>query len=42
VQGDITDAAVAARLVNDALDPYQADRQLINKAGVYIGKPFTE
>ena len=42
VQGDITDVETAQRVVEQALDRFGRIDSLINNAGVYIGKPFTE
>jgi NAD(P)-dependent dehydrogenase (short-subunit alcohol dehydrogenase family) len=42
IQGDITDAAVAQRVVDHALDRFGRVDTLVNNAGIYIGKPFTE
>jgi NAD(P)-dependent dehydrogenase (short-subunit alcohol dehydrogenase family) len=42
VQGDITDVETAQRVVERALDRFGRIDSLINNAGVYIGKPFTE
>jgi NAD(P)-dependent dehydrogenase (short-subunit alcohol dehydrogenase family) len=42
VAGDIADPQTAARIVDQALDRFGRIDTLINNAGVYIGKPFTE
>jgi len=42
VQGDITDAETAQRVVDQALDRFGRIDSLINNAGIYIGKPFTD
>jgi NAD(P)-dependent dehydrogenase (short-subunit alcohol dehydrogenase family) len=42
VTGDIADRQTAARIVDQALDRFGRIDTLINNAGVYIGKPFTE
>jgi NAD(P)-dependent dehydrogenase (short-subunit alcohol dehydrogenase family) len=42
VQGDITDADTAGRVVEQALDRFGRIDSLINNAGLYIGKPFTD
>jgi NAD(P)-dependent dehydrogenase (short-subunit alcohol dehydrogenase family) len=42
VQGDITDAETARRVVEQALERFGRIDSLINNAGVYIGKPFTD
>jgi NAD(P)-dependent dehydrogenase (short-subunit alcohol dehydrogenase family) len=42
VAGDIADPATAERAVNQALERYGRLDALINNAGIYIGKPFTE
>ncbi len=42
VQGDIAEADTARRLVDQALDRFGRIDSLINNAGIYIGKPFTE
>jgi NAD(P)-dependent dehydrogenase (short-subunit alcohol dehydrogenase family) len=42
VQGDVTDAAAARHLVQDAIDRFGRIDSLINNAGVFIGKPFTD
>ena len=40
--GDIADRQTAERIVEQALDRFGRIDTLINNAGVYIGKPFTE
>jgi NAD(P)-dependent dehydrogenase (short-subunit alcohol dehydrogenase family) len=40
--GDITDAETAQRVVEAALDRFGRIDTLVNNAGIYIGKPFTE
>jgi NAD(P)-dependent dehydrogenase (short-subunit alcohol dehydrogenase family) len=42
VRGDITDAETSRRVVERALERFGRIDSLINNAGVYIGKPFTE
>jgi len=42
VAGDIADPQTAARIVDQALDRFGRIDTLINNAGIYIGKPFTE
>jgi NAD(P)-dependent dehydrogenase (short-subunit alcohol dehydrogenase family) len=42
VEGDITDAVTARRVVDRALERFARVDTLINNAGVYIGKPFTD
>jgi NAD(P)-dependent dehydrogenase (short-subunit alcohol dehydrogenase family) len=42
VRGDIADADTAQRVVDDALDRFGRIDTLVNNAGVFIGKPFTE
>jgi NAD(P)-dependent dehydrogenase (short-subunit alcohol dehydrogenase family) len=42
VDGDITLAETAPRVVEQALDRFGRIDSLINLAGIYIGKPFTE
>jgi NAD(P)-dependent dehydrogenase (short-subunit alcohol dehydrogenase family) len=42
VKGDITDAETARRVVGRALERFGRIDSLINNAGVYIGKPFTD
>ena len=42
VRGDITDVDTARRVVEQALDRFGRIDSLINNAGVYIGKPFTD
>ncbi len=42
VQGDITDAATAEQVVNRALDRFGRIDSLVNNAGIFIAKPFTE
>ena len=42
VQGDIAEAETARRVVDQALDRFGRIDSLINNAGIYIGKPFTE
>ena len=42
VAGDIADAGTAASLVTRALDRFGRVDTLVNNAGLYIGKPFTE
>ena len=42
MQGDITDVDTARRVVEQALDRFGRIDTLINNAGIYIGKPFTD
>jgi NAD(P)-dependent dehydrogenase (short-subunit alcohol dehydrogenase family) len=42
VQGDIADAETSRRVVERALERFGRIDSLINNAGVYIGKPFTD
>jgi len=42
VPGDITEAETASRVVEQALDRFGRIDSLINNAGIFIGKPFTD
>jgi len=42
VQGDIAEAETARRVVDQALERFERIDSLINNAGIYIGKPFTD
>jgi NAD(P)-dependent dehydrogenase (short-subunit alcohol dehydrogenase family) len=42
VQGDITEPDTAQRVMDQGLDRFGRIDSLINNAGIYIGKPFTE
>jgi NAD(P)-dependent dehydrogenase (short-subunit alcohol dehydrogenase family) len=42
VQGDIADAATAERVLEEALGRFGRIDTLVNNAGLFIGKPFTE
>ena len=42
VQGDIADPAVAARVVAEAVETFGRVDTLINNAGIFAAKPFTE
>ena len=42
VAGDITDPATADRIVGAALERFGRIDTLVNNAGVYVSKPFTE
>jgi NAD(P)-dependent dehydrogenase (short-subunit alcohol dehydrogenase family) len=42
VTGDIADAGTAERVVDQALDRFGRVDTLINNAGTFIGKPFTD
>jgi NAD(P)-dependent dehydrogenase (short-subunit alcohol dehydrogenase family) len=42
VQGDITDAETSRRVVDQALERFGRIDTLVNNAGVYIGKRFTD
>jgi NAD(P)-dependent dehydrogenase (short-subunit alcohol dehydrogenase family) len=42
VRGDITDAETAQRVVHQAVDRFGRIDSLINNAGIFISKPFTD
>src|SRR5690349_5890622 len=42
VPGDIADPAVADRVINDAVKTFGRVDTLVNNAGIFIAKPFTE
>ena len=42
VRGDIADAETAQRVVEQALDRFGRIDSLVNNAGIFIGKPFTD
>jgi len=42
VQGDITEIGAAQRVVEQAVDRFGRIDTLINNAGIFIGKPFTD
>jgi NAD(P)-dependent dehydrogenase (short-subunit alcohol dehydrogenase family) len=42
VAGDIVEPATSERVVGEALDRFGRVDTLINNAGIYIGKPFTD
>ena len=42
VQGDIADIETAQRVVERALDRFGRIDSLVNNAGIFIGKPFTD
>jgi NAD(P)-dependent dehydrogenase (short-subunit alcohol dehydrogenase family) len=42
VAGDITDSATAKRIVSQAIERFGRVDTLVNNAGIFIGKPFTE
>jgi NAD(P)-dependent dehydrogenase (short-subunit alcohol dehydrogenase family) len=42
VEGDIADPDTAQRIVEAAVEHFGRIDTLINNAGIYIGKPFTE
>lgn len=42
VEGDIAEPGTAERLVAEALDRFGRIDSLINNAGIFIGKPFTD
>jgi NAD(P)-dependent dehydrogenase (short-subunit alcohol dehydrogenase family) len=42
VEGDITDPATAGRITGAALDQFGRIDTLVNNAGVFIAKPFTD
>jgi NAD(P)-dependent dehydrogenase (short-subunit alcohol dehydrogenase family) len=41
IRADITEAASAQRVVDEALDRFGRIDTLVNNAGIYVGKPFT-
>ena len=42
VEGDIADPDTAQRIVDAAIERFGRIDTLINNAGIYIGKPFTD
>jgi NAD(P)-dependent dehydrogenase (short-subunit alcohol dehydrogenase family) len=42
VQGDISQAETAQRIVEETLDRFGRIDTLVNNAGIFIGKPFLE
>jgi len=42
VEGDITDPATADRIISGALERFGRIDTLVNNAGVYLSKPFTD
>src|SRR3954462_9437917 len=42
VAGDITDPAVADRVIGSAVERFGRVDTLVNNAGVFVAKPFTE
>src|SRR5262245_45964412 len=42
VDGDIADPAVAQRVIGSAVDKFGRVDTLVNNAGVFVAKPFTE
>jgi NAD(P)-dependent dehydrogenase (short-subunit alcohol dehydrogenase family) len=42
IAGDIGDAATARRVVSEGVERFGRIDTLVNNAGIYIGKPFTE
>src|SRR6188768_3622239 len=42
VDGDITDPAVAERVISTAVEKFGRVDTLINNAGIFVAKPFTE
>jgi NAD(P)-dependent dehydrogenase (short-subunit alcohol dehydrogenase family) len=42
VRGDIAEAETAQRVVEEAVDRFGRTDSLVNNAGIFIGKPFTE
>ena len=42
IAGDIADPAVAERVISGAVEKFGRVDTLVNNAGIFIGKPFTE
>jgi NAD(P)-dependent dehydrogenase (short-subunit alcohol dehydrogenase family) len=42
IAGDITDPAVAERVIGGAVEKFGRVDTLVNKAGMFVAKPFTE
>src|SRR5580692_424326 len=42
VTGDIADPKTAERVVSQAIEPFRRVDRLVNNAGIFIAKPFTE
>jgi NAD(P)-dependent dehydrogenase (short-subunit alcohol dehydrogenase family) len=42
VQGDITDPATVQRVIGEAIERFGRVDTLVNNAGLFIGKPFTD
>src|SRR4051812_20537192 len=42
IAGDITDPAVAERVIKSAVETFGRVDTLVNNAGVFLSKPFTE
>ena len=42
IRADITEAATAQRVVDEALDRFGRIDTVVNNAGIYVGKPFTD
>jgi len=42
LRGDIADPETAQRIVHEAVDRFGRIDTLVNNAGIYLGKPFTE
>jgi NAD(P)-dependent dehydrogenase (short-subunit alcohol dehydrogenase family) len=42
IQGDLTEAETAQRVIDQALNHFGRVDTLVNNAGIYIGKPFTD
>src|ERR1700733_8335560 len=42
VAGDIADPAIADRVIKSAVEKFGRVDTLVNNAGIFIGKPFTE
>src|SRR6201986_3474987 len=42
IAGDIGDPAIAQRIISEAVARFGRIDTLVNNAGIYIGKPFTE